>query len=63
MTIKVLLVAEIEIEGDSLTQNEPAIQEYRAQQKLDAFRETTLPGDYGIFLYRAPQELNREEYI
>lgn len=43
---KVLLIAEIEIDSADATEAE-------TQRKLDSFRETVLPNDYGISLYRA----------
>lgn len=50
---KVLLVAEIEI--DSADNVEGGV-----QRKLDIFRETVLPNDYGISLYRAQRTDLRE---
>jgi hypothetical protein len=46
MKVKLLLVAEMEVEGEEPSQE--------AQDKLDAFREAIQPGqEYGITLSRA----------
>ena len=56
MKVKVLMIAEIELDDlfacDILTANAYAQERY-AQERLDAFRESVLPNEYGISLYRA----------
>lgn len=52
--VKVLMIAEMEVEGEDL--------EAAAQAKLDEFREAVLPElNFGIMLYRADSKNAIEE--
>lgn len=51
MKVKVLMIAEIEL--DDLFACDILTADAYAQERLDAFRESVLPNEYGISLYRA----------
>lgn len=65
MTVKLLLIAEIEIPSAHEMGVDPHDYnvERTAQHVLDTFRESALPSDRGISLYRAAREINRDEYL
>ena len=57
MIVKVLLVAEMEIPDIANPDGE-------VQRRLDAFREAVRPAsEYGITIFRAPEMLDRGEYL
>ena len=57
MTVRVLLVAEMEIRDVPNPDGE-------VQARLDAFREAVQPAnEYGITIYRAPHQISRREYL
>ena len=52
MKVKVLMIAEIELD-DLFACCDILTADAYAQERLDAFRESVLPNEYGISLYRA----------
>jgi hypothetical protein len=55
MKVKVLMIAEIEL--DDLFACDILTADAYAQERLDAFRESVLPNEYGISLYRADKDI------